>query len=317
MEAPPEQRALITGGCGFVGAHLFEQLVSHGWEVALFDLGLPPTFAQGRAEFIRGDVCSREDLFDALSRVQPGVIFHLAGIAFVPAAEKDKSAALAVNLLGGENLFDAALKATPDARVIVISSSEVYGKAEAWEMPLQESALLRPANYYAFTKVALEGAAAYARSRGLAATILRPFNHIGPGQSDLFVTSAFARQIARAEAGQIPPTIRVGNLEAIRDFTDVVDIVRAYRIAGSATMKHWTYNLSSGRGVKIREILDQLLDLSSLKIKVEQDPARLRPSDMPLLIGDNRRFSEETGWQPKVSLKDSLRRILDDARARA
>ena len=130
-------------------------------------------------------------------------------------------------------------------------------------------------------------------------------------ETDLFVTSAFARQIAQAEAGEIPPKILVGNLEAIRDFTDVEDIVRAYRIAGSATLKHHTYNLCSSRGVKIQEILDLLLEQSTLKIEVEQDPARLRPSDMPLLIGDNRRFAAETGWQPEIPLVQTLGDLLE------
>ncbi|MBU0755789.1 MAG: GDP-mannose 4,6-dehydratase [Planctomycetes bacterium] len=316
MPIHDEHKALITGGCGFAGAHLFEELLSQGWEVALFDLQGPPAFAQNRGTFFKGDVRSRDELLELLNQVRPGTIFHLAGIAFVPAAEKDKSTALAVNLLGGETLFQAALETVPNARVVVASSSEVYGKVRSEEIPLKEGTPLRPANYYAFTKAALENAASYAKTRGLDITVLRPFNHIGPGQSDQFVTSAFARQIAQAEAGIIPPVIRVGNLEAVRDFTDVEDMMRAYRLAGSMPMKHRTYNLCSGRGVKIREILDRLVGLSSLKIEIEQDPARLRPSDMPVLIGDHTRFTKETGWEPRVSIQESLQRILGDWRAR-
>ncbi|MHC4944625.1 MAG: GDP-mannose 4,6-dehydratase [Planctomycetota bacterium] len=316
MATRPGKKALITGGSGFAGFHLFECLAPD-WEVTLLDLGDPPDFLAGRGEFAACDIRSLESLREVLVKVKPDVIYHLAGIAFVPAAEKDKNHALSVNLRGGECLFQAVLETIPEARVIVISSSEVYGKAGPEEMPLKEETALKPANYYAFTKAALEAAAHYAGAKNLNFTILRPFNHIGPRQADLFVTSAFARQVARAESGKIPPIIKVGNLEAVRDFTDVEDIVRAYRAAGSMPLKHATYNLSSGKGVKIREILDGLLQLAAKEIRVEQDPARLRPSDMPVLIGDNTRFCSETGWQPQVPLEESLRRILDYWRSQA
>jgi GDP-4-dehydro-6-deoxy-D-mannose reductase len=310
MAAGPGRKALVTGGSGFAGFHLFESLVPD-WEVTVLDLGEPPDFLAGRGEFVSCDIRSIEGLREILGRIRPDVVYHLAGIAFVPAAEQDRGTALSVNLGGGESLFQAVLDRAPEARVIVVSSSEVYGKARPEEMPLKEETVQRPANYYAFTKSALEAAARYAGSKGLNYTILRPFNHIGPRQSDLFVTSAFARQVAQAERGKIPPIIKVGNLEAVRDFTDVEDMVRAYRLAGETPLKRFAYNLSSGKGVKIRAILDGLLELASSKISVEQDPARLRPSDMPVLIGDNSRFCMETGWKPKVSLRESLGRILD------
>lgn len=307
---PGERRALITGGSGFAGSHLFDLLLSEGWQVTLYDLDVDPAFLAGRGRFIQGDVTSRERMADALKQAQPEVIFHLAGIAFVPHAERDKEKTLAVNLMGGVHLLEAMRDAAPGAKVIVISSSEVYGKVAAERMPLDESTPVRPHSFYAFTKAALENAAFYAAASGLQATVLRPFNHIGPRQSDLFVASAFARQVAQVEAGVIPPVIKVGNLEAVRDFTDVEDMARAYLLAGERDLEQRVYNVCSGGGVKIQEMLDLLLGMARVKIRVEQDPDRLRASDMPVLIGSNARFSGETGWKPRIGIEASMERIL-------
>ncbi|MFH2001702.1 MAG: GDP-mannose 4,6-dehydratase [Planctomycetota bacterium] len=311
MAEKHERRALITGGSGFVGFHLFNRLAAEGWDLTILDLGDAPEFLGSKGRFIRGDMTSEESLLKAVTLARPDVVYHLAGIAFVPAAEKDKQKALAVNVQGGLNLFEAVRREAPKARVIVISSSEVYGKAGAEQMPLSENAPVRPANFYAFTKASLENATMYERAMGLQTVVLRPFNHIGPRQSDQFVTSAFARQVAQIEAGRIPAVIRVGNLDAIRDFTDVEDMVRAYQLAGEHDLEHRVYNLCSGSGVAIKEILNAFLDMSEKEIHVETDPDRLRPSDVPVLVGDARRFAKATGWRPAVSLTESLQRILD------
>ncbi len=312
MPATPEKRALVTGGSGFAGSHLLALLLDEGWESFSFDLSEPIGPALGRAGFLQGDVLSKEKIVDALLRVRPDVVYHLAGIAFVPDAEKDRPRALSINVLGGVNILEAVKEAAPAAKVLVISSSEVYGKNPPEKMPLGEKMPVKPANFYAFTKVALEHAADYGKGLGLDVTVLRPFNHIGPRQSDLFVASAFARQVAQAERGEIPPVIKVGNLEAVRDFTDVEDMARAYFMAGTCELDSpGPFNLSSGKGIKIQEILDTLLDLARIRIKVEHDPERLRLSDMPVLVGDNSLFSRETGWIPRVPLAESLKRILD------
>jgi len=269
------------------------------------------------ANFLKGDIQSREEVTVALNQALPDVIFHLAGIAFVPQAEENKDNALSINLGGGLNLLESVAEILPESRILVISSSEVYGMARPEEMPLSESTPTRPANFYAFTKAALENAASYWASSGLNVKVIRPFNHIGPGQSSLFVSAAFARQVAEAERGGIKPIIKVGNLEAVRDFTDVEDMVKAYRLAGETALGHTFYNISSGKGVRIQELLDILISLARVKIEVEQDPKRLRPSDLPVLTGNHDRFSEETGWQPKIPIHDSLERILDYWRERS
>jgi GDP-4-dehydro-6-deoxy-D-mannose reductase len=318
MPASAGFKTLITGGKGFAGSHLKSLLLSEGFEVTIFDAGEPEQHADDvdSRRYVKGDIRSKESILRTLTDVRPDVIYHLAGIAFVPEAEKDRDRALSVNLSGGLNLFEAVEEAVPDARVVVVSSSEVYGKALAADMPLNEEAPVRPASFYAFTKASLESAAFHAASRGLNIVVLRPFNHIGPRQSDLYVTSAFARQVAEAERGVDPPVIKVGNLEAVRDFTDVQDMMKAYLLAGREPLKKDLYNLCSSRGVKIREVLDRLLDMAHVEIRVEVDRARLRPSDVPVIIGDCTRFSTETGWHASLSLRDSLSRILDYWRAR-
>lgn len=313
----PETRALITGGCGFAGLHLYDLLTSEDWVVTLLDARKPDGVKIPNGRYREVDVRSKDALKKALEEFRPHVVYHLAGISYVPAAEQDKARALEVNLVGGLNLFEALRQSAPEARVVVISSSEVFGRVRPEDTPLNEESKVRPATFYAFTKAALESAAFHAASIGLKVVVLRPFNHIGPRQSEIFVSSAFARQVAEAESGKRPPMIQVGNLEAVRDFTDVDDMVHAYLLAGCRKLTHDLYNLCSGRGVKIRELLDILLDLSRIKIRVEVDPARMRPSDVPVLIGDNRRFSQETGWQPKFPLQDSLKRILEYWRGRS
>ena len=317
MQASPGNKALITGGKGFAGSHLKSLLLSEGFEVAIFDVDEPDLpEAAGPGRYMKGDLRSKESILRALADFKPDVVYHLAGIAFVPQAEKDKDRALSVNLSGGMNLFEAVEETVPESRVVVVSSSEVYGKAVSARMPLNEDTPVRPANFYAFTKATLESAAFLAASRGLNIVVLRPFNHIGPGQSDLYVTSAFAHQVAKAECGRNPPVIKVGNLEAVRDFTDVEDMMKAYLLAGRHPLKRDLYNLCASRGVKIKEVLNLLLDMAKVKIRVELDETRLRPSDVPEIIGDCARFSLETGWQAAISLRESLARILDHWRTR-
>ncbi len=317
MSNTPEKKALITGGGGFAGSHLSTLRVSKGWEGTLFDSGGGRARERGRGvRFVDGDIRSTQALVDALSKARPAVVFHLAAIAFVPAAEKNREEALAVNVSGALNLFEAARETVPEARLVVISSSEVYGRSAGDGKPLREEAPVRPATFYAFTKAALESAAFYAASTGLDVVVLRPFNHIAPGQSDLYVASAFARQVAEAECGKVEPLIRVGNLEAERNFTDVEDMVEAYRLAGTAPLKDNLYNLCSSTGFRIRKLLDILLSMARTPIRIEVDPERLRPSDTPVIIGSCSRFCKETGWRTTVSLDESLRRILDYWRSR-
>ena len=318
MAEPAEKRVFVTGGGGFAGYWLARRLVRSGREVTVFEAAPAP--AEGwdvPVRWVRGDVRSRHALARALADARPGVVYHLAGIAFVPEAERHPGRALAVNVAGGLNLLAAVREQAPGARVIVVSSSVVYGRPPPEAMPLGEEAPVRPASFYAFTKAALEDAAFFhAAAHGLRVTVLRPFNHIGPRQSSLYVTAAFARQVAEAECGKAPPVIRVGNLDPVRDFTDVEDMVEAYDLAGTRPLEGDLYNLCSSRGVSIREVLDLLLREARVTIRVETDEERVRPSDLPVLVGDCSRFREETGWRARIPLEESLRRILEYWRKR-
>lgn len=317
MVSPAEKRFFITGGGGFAGYWLARRLAAAGGTVTVFDQHPPPAEEWGfPRKWMEGDVRSRPILARALAEARPQVIYHLAGIAFVPEAERRPGRALAVNVVGGLNLFAAVRETVPQARVLVVSSSVVYGRPPAEAMPLPETAPVRPASFYAFTKAALENGAHLAAASGLEVIVLRPFNHIGPRQSSIYVTAAFARQVAEAECGKAPPVIRVGNLDPVRDFTDVEDMVEAYLLAGTRPLRHDLYNLCSSRGVAIREVLEHLVRAARRPIRVEVDPDRVRVSDLPVLVGDNTRFSGETGWSPRIPLEESLRRILGYWRGR-
>lgn len=314
------KRALITGIAGFAGSHLAEHLLENGWEVT----GVYHHHAPLKnLDHLRGDVTlescdilKRDELGPAIERFKPEVVFHLAAVSFVPSADNAPHTAFDANVTGSLNVFDESSKRVPAARVIFISSAEVYGKVSPGEVPLGEKSPLRPANIYALTKRCGEEIASYyGRSFPLEAIILRPFNHIGPRQNPHFVTSSFAKQIAEIEAGKKPPVIEVGNLEAARDFTDVRDIASGYRLAAESCEPGIPYNICSGRAYVIRDILEKLLGMSTAEVEVRQDPSRLRKSDVPVMQGDHSLFSRATGWQPRYDIDTTLRDLLDYWRA--
>lgn len=307
-ESSKGRSALVTGSSGFLGRHVVARLREEGWSVTGFDR-------------VRGDAADREaDVTDAaavaaaLEDLRPEVVYHLAGIAFVPANERDPSRALAVNTGGTLHVLEAARRLDPPPRVIVVSSAEAYGAPPCDGGALREDHPLRPRNLYGATKAAAEVLTRLYASRGVPAILVRPFNHIGPGQAPDFVCSSFARQVARAERSDPPPPIRVGNLEARRDFVDVRDAAGAYPILATRGTPGEAYNLASGHAVSIREVLDILLELASRPIAVETDPARFRPADT--IRGDPTKASRELGWSARIRLRDSLAAILDDWRAR-
>ncbi len=315
------QKALITGIAGFAGSHLTSHLLSRGWEVAGIErhgasldklVGLPREI---RVE--ECDVLSPRDVGAVIADYRPEVVFHLAGTTFVPAAQSAPQLAFEVNVKGSLTVFDETLAHAPGARMIFISSAEVYGIAPPHAMPLTEKAPRRPANIYALTKLCAENAADYyRRQRGMDIVILRPFTHIGPAQRSTFVTADFSLQIALIEAGKKPPVIEVGNLDARRDFTDVRDMVRAYRLAAEAARSGETYNIASGRAPGIRDVLDLLLSLTEAEIEIRPVPERMRESEIPVYRGDHSRFTGDTGWEPEYSLKETLETVLDYWRGR-
>ncbi len=311
-------RALITGIGGFVGCHLAEYLVQH---TDLQVLGLD--LQEGRAAkllsrvslYIGDMLLDLQALKELFAAVQPDYIFHLAAQAFVPISWADPWSTLENNMRGQLNVLLAAIALGTQPRILAVGSADEYGIVKAAELPIKETNQLRPNSPYAVSKVAQDmlGYQYYA-SHGLPVVRVRPFNHIGPGQSPTFVTSDFAKQIAEAEAGLREPVMHVGNLDARRDFSDVRDIVRAYYLAIAQGEPGEVYNLGAERSYSIREVLDTLLALSTVAVSVEQDPARLRPSDVPEIVSDCSKFRSLTGWRAEIPLEQSLSAILDSWR---
>jgi GDP-4-dehydro-6-deoxy-D-mannose reductase len=312
-------RLLITGINGFVGGHLAEHLIACSagdvWGLARQPaLALPQL--RGRVQLVAADLGELDQVIAALASVRPDVIFHLAGQSNVPRSFADPAQTLTTNVLAQLHLFQAALRLKQNPLFLIACSNEIYGRVAPEDLPLDEQTPLRPVNPYAVSKAAQDLLAyQYHISHNLRAIRLRLFNHIGPRQSEQFVASAFAVQIARIEAARQEPLLRVGDLAAERDFTDVRDIARAYALAAQYGEPGQAYNIGSGRTVSIRWLLDTLLAFSTRDIAVEPDPVRMRPADVPRVVCDNRRFRERAAWAPQIPLEQTLYDILEYWRA--
>jgi len=312
-------RALITGVAGFAGGHLAEHLFASGdWEVwgNVLSTGDLRLVVPGVHALV-ADLRDPQTVLDLVEQAQPDFVFHLAAQAFVPQSWADPWDTYETNLRAQINLFEALLKRDGKTRVLVIGSNEEYGHVDPDWLPLRENAPLRPDSPYAVSKIAQDFMGLqYAISRHLPVVRVRPFNHIGPRQSERFVAPAFAKQIASIEAGLKPPVIKVGNLNAQRDFTDVRDMARAYRLAILKGETGAVYNIGSGAPRSVQHLLDILLSFSTETIRVEVDPGRLRPSDTPIMYCDASAFTSQTGWTPTIPFEQSLRDVLDDWRAK-
>jgi GDP-4-dehydro-6-deoxy-D-mannose reductase len=313
-------RTLITGINGFVGGHLAEWLLHlGGWDIWGVSRTLPLGLAHLNDDVrpVQADLRDAEAVRQVIEQVRPEVVFHLAGQTFVPESFSHPADTLTTNILAQLHIFLALIELELPCRVLVAGSNEEYGPIRPEDVPVDEDTPLRPASPYGVSKVAQDMLALqYHQSHQLDVVRVRPFNHIGPRQSERFVASSFAAQIARIEQGQQPPVLRVGNLSARRDFTDVRDMVRAYVLAVETGEAGQVYNIGSGTPVAIQDLLDRLLAASSATVEVQTDPARMRPVDIPTVACDARRFRERTGWQPQIDLDQTLRDILDDWRAR-
>ena len=301
-------RVLVTGATGFAGRHLTATLVAAGHEPLGFGgpHDAPPALDLLDADAVRA----------AVAGARPDAVVHLAGQAFVPPSIADPLPTLAVNATGTAHVLEAVRALGGRVRTLIVSSAEVYGRQRPERMPLDETVPLRPDNPYAASKVAVETyAAVWSRCYGLDVVIARPFNHIGPGQDARFVVPSFAHQLAGIAAGA-PPQLSVGNLAAQRDFLDVRDVTAAYLALLENGRSGEVYNVCSGHAVAIQEVLRQLITIAHVPVEVRDDPARMRPSDVPLLCGDAAKLRSETGWQPAMTLAASLRDIYADARER-
>lgn len=311
-------RVLITGISGFVGSALAGYLLSESFNRSL-ELHGTIHRADSRIHEIRsrlhlhkGDLRNSSWVDQIIRSIKPHFVFHLAAWSDVRASWDQPWAVYELNISCQLNLLESLRRHTPEARVLVVASSEVYGLIEPHDLPIDESTPLRPNSPYGISKVAQDlMAQQYWYNYGLSAIRARSFNHIGPGQSDNFVASSFARQIAEIEAGLQLPVLRVGNLKAERDYTDVRDMVRAYWLALHHGEPGGVYNIGSGSSVPVQELLNVLLELSDVEITVEQDPMRLRPSEVFRIVCNRDRFFKETGWVPEIALRQSLGDVLD------
>ena len=303
---------LITGATGFAGGHLVERLVSGGSHVVAWaHRGPTPPSAVDSVTWAAVDLLDREAVREALSTARPSVIYHCAGQADVHDAWRAPARALRVNALGTHHLLDAAREAGLSCRVIVTGSALVYRSSTD---PLTEDSPIGPTGPYGVSKLAQEMTAA---ASPLPVVLVRPFNHAGPRQAAAYATSAFAQQIAEIEAGRREPILRVGNLDARRDITDVRDTVRAYEALAELGHPHRPYNVCTGRAPTMRQLLDILLSFSRVRVRVEVDPSRLRPSDNPVILGSHDRLTRDTGWLPRIPIEQTLGDLLDHWRTRA
>jgi GDP-4-dehydro-6-deoxy-D-mannose reductase len=312
-------RVLITGISGFVGGHLATYLL-HTSDVEIFGVvRQPETVLPGLRSMVTsfyGDLLDVDFVSEVSAEVQPQQVYHLAGQASVSEAWANPWNTLCLNVQPQFNLLQALLKHQLAPKILSVTSSKVYGDVPSMEMPILETHLLMPDNPYGVSKAAQDLAAQqYFLSHNLPIIRARAFNHIGPRQSADFVTAAFARQVARAEAGLSEPVTKVGNLAAARDFTDVRDVVRAYALLMKKGSPGEAYNIGSGQAVPVQSLLDTLLDLATLEIDVQPDPARMRPVDHPISYGDISKIRQAIGWEPHISLEQSLADILDYWRA--
>jgi GDP-4-dehydro-6-deoxy-D-mannose reductase len=313
-------RILITGATGFVGTHLRRHFLARtDWNITGTSYpDMPPEPMDAQRETL-----SYLDLRDAktthalLAQHRPDYIIHLAAQSHVPTAYKDPWGTLDNNIRGQLNLLEACVTLDLAPRILVIGSGEEYGRANADDLPLTEAHPLRPENPYSVSKVAQDVMGyQYFISYGLPVIRMRPFNHVGPGQSPRFVLAAFAKQVAEIEARKQQPVMRVGNLEPARDFTDVRDVVRAYRLALTQGTPGEVYNVASGTPRTIQSLVDRLLALANVDIRVDIDPARYRPADVPIIYGSAEKLRRDTGWQPKIPFEQTVVDVLSEWRNR-
>jgi GDP-4-dehydro-6-deoxy-D-mannose reductase len=314
---------LITGITGFAGSHLAEYILAehsgvkiHGivrWRSRMDNIA----HLAGKIELHEADIKDMISLRKTLEASRPDKIFHLAAQSFVPTSWRLPVETFQINSIGQINLFEAILALKLDPRIQIAGSSEEYGLVRADEVPMKETNYLRPLSPYAVSKVAQDLLGyQYYKSYGLRAIRTRGFNHTGPRRGEVFVTSNFAKQVAEIEKGKREPVIHVGNLDAQRDFTDVRDMVRAYWLATEKAEDGDVYNIGTGKTISMHGLLDLLMGMSKVKVRVQVDPERLRPSDVQILQADATKFRKQTGWAPTIPFEKTLRDLLDYWRER-
>jgi len=310
-------KVLITGITGFAGSHLADLIVNeqlgevygiHRWRSDMTNI----RHLDGKINMLECDLRDAFSVRDVIDAIRPDKIFHLAAQSFVPTSWSAPTESLSTNILGELNIFEACKKLGINPWIQIACSSEEYGMVYPDEIPIKETNPLRPLSPYAVSKVGQDLLGyQYFQSFGTKVVRTRGFNHTGPRRAHVFVCADFARQIVDIEKGRRDPVINVGNLEAKRDFTDVRDMVKGYWVSTEKCEPGDVYNICSGTSWTIRQILDKLLEKSNVDIEVRQDPKRMRPSDVPVLQGDNSKFSNVTGWKREIDFDTTLLDILE------
>ena len=302
-------RALITGSHGFVGYYLRQELERNGYEVTGLDL-------QAGDKTIQADLLNSEQMVSAVTKCAPDIVIHLAGQADVGKSWKIPQKTVEINVIGTLNLLDAVRVYDPSTRMVLIGSSDQYGTLGETGKCVREDLVLKPETPYAVSKKAQEELAdIYVRAYGMNICMTRSFNHGGAGQREGFLIPDFAAGIVRVEKG-LTDKLRVGNLTAKRDFTHVRDVVRAYRLVAEKGKSGEVYNVGSGTTHSAQEILNKLLAMACCPISVEQDPAKMRPSDTPIICCDHGKLTKDTGWEPEIPLEIILLDTLQEWRFR-
>jgi GDP-4-dehydro-6-deoxy-D-mannose reductase len=299
---------LVTGASGFAGGHLIQHLDAPG-DVVGWTRSAPAPELERLARWQHVDLLDRERVRRAIAQLRPTQVYHCAGVAHVADLWRDTTRGLEGNVLATEHLLDALRRTGQPCRVLVTGSAMVYAPSNE---PIDEDHALAPGSPYALSKLAQEELARRSvREDGLEIIIARAFNHTGPRQTPAFAAPSMARQIAMIETGRIEPIIRVGNLEAHRDLCDVRDVVRAYAALMESGVSDTVYNVASGTARSIRSLLDSLVARSKVPVRIETDPARMRPSDVRFLAGNFSRLERATGWRPEISFEQMLDDLLN------
>lgn len=311
------KKVLITGASGFVGNYLAQHLLEldnaeiHG--TYLIDDSKEKSPVKDKITFHKVDLLSAQETDGLVAKVMPDEVYHLAAMASVSASFKDPIGTFHSNIDAELNLFESLRKNNLfTTKILITGSAEEYGYIRQEDLPVDETTQLKPSSPYAVSKIAQDFLGLqYFISYKMPIFRMRPFNHVGPGQGPGFVLADFARQVAMIEAGKAEPVIKVGNMDAKRDFTDVRDMVKLYpRILEKGTPGD-VYNAGSGTSHKIQEIMDILLSLVKIDITVEKDPSKLRPSDIPEVVADSTKIMEITGWKPEIAFEKTIKDTLD------
>lgn len=306
------EKALIIGAAGFVGGYLIDFAAeSMRWEVIATKLS-SENLSTKYAKVFDLDIMNIDDVNSLIARQHPDYIFHLAAQSSVALSWIKPDLTVDVNIKGSLHILEAVRKLNYKPRLLMVGSGEEYGYVKEEELPIREDNVIRPGNIYAITKACQNMLGnIYSKAYGMDIIMVRAFNHIGPGQSELFVVSDFCKQVVECEKGLRVPVIKVGNLDAKRDFTDVRDIVRAYVMLMKYGESGETYNVGSGRCVPIHDILEKIIDNATVPIQVEVDEQRLRPNDIPIIQADVDKLCRTIGWNPQISLNDTICDMLE------